>query len=253
MKCLKVDGLNVEIHDSRAAMGKAAAQAVSDRIRTLLLHQEEVNIIFASAPSQNEFLEELQADWEIPWRRVNAFHMDEYVGLPKAAPQGFGNFIRAGLWDHVALKSMHLIDGNSADRQAECLRYAELLRMHPVDIVCCGIGENGHLAFNDPPVADFQDPQAVKVVELDQVCRQQQVNDGCFATLDDVPTHALTLTIPALMAGKYLYGVIPGDTKAEAVRRALTDEISERCPATVLRRHPAATIFLDGDSAGKLS
>jgi glucosamine-6-phosphate deaminase len=178
--------------------------------------------------------------------------MDEYVKLNKDAPQGFGNFIRDRLWGKVPMKSVNYLNGNSLDLETECVRYTELLKTHPIDIVCLGIGENGHLAFNDPPVADFNDRETVKVVELEERCRQQQVNDGCFKSLDEVPTHALSLTIPALMSGKYLFAMVPGKTKTEAVFNTVTSDIDKQCPATIMREHSHAKLFIDIDSAALL-
>ena len=178
--------------------------------------------------------------------------MDEYIGLAPDAPQGFGNFLRRELFSKVSFASVSYLDGTADDRAAECRRYGELLAAAPVDIVCLGIGENGHIAFNDPHVADFNDPAAVKVVELDHTCRQQQVNDGCFAKLDDVPTHALTLTIPTLVAPKTVFCMVPAPTKAKAVQAAVEGPISETCPASILRRHDNASLWLDPDSAALL-
>jgi glucosamine-6-phosphate deaminase len=179
--------------------------------------------------------------------------MDEYIGLAPEAPQGFGNFLRERLFEKAGFLAVHYIDGGATDLKKECERYAGLLLNNPPDIVCMGIGENGHIAFNDPPVADFNDRYVVKVVELDLPCRQQQVNDGCFLRLDLVPTHALTLTVPALMAGRFIYCIVPGPLKAEAVYNTLYQEIGEKCPASVLRRHPHAELFLDVDSAEKIA
>ena len=209
-------------------------------------------MIFAAAPSQNEVLAALVADTDIPWNRVNAFHMDEYVGLSPDAPQGFGNFLKEHIFGLVPFKSIHYIDISAPDAEAECARYAALLQQYPTDIVVMGIGENGHIAFNDPPVADFSDPLAVKPVALDDICRNQQVHDGCFAHIDEVPKTAVTLTVPTLFAGKHLFCIVPAKTKALAVCTTLTDGISERCPATILRRHPSAVLYLDGDSSALL-
>lgn len=244
--------LQVAVYETRAELGVAAARAVVDRVNAVLREKAEVNMVFASAPSQNEFLAGLLASADMPWDRVNAFHMDEYIGLAADAPQGFGNFIRDRLWGRVPLRSANYIDGNAASLAEECHRYAALLAQHPIDFVCFGIGENGHLAFNDPDVADFNDPQPVKVVELDMMCRRQQVNDGCFRSLEEVPTHALTLTIPALAAGRYLYGMVPGKTKADAIHGTIHSSIDERCPATILRTHRSAWLFADRDSAARV-
>jgi glucosamine-6-phosphate deaminase len=247
-KTFKADRLTVKIYDSRKAMGQAAAEDVAAKIKEIAKEKGEVNMIFASAPSQNEFLAGLLADKDIPWEKVNTFHMDEYIKLDKDAPQGFGNFIRDALWGKVNLKSANYLNGNAPDLAAECKRYTDLLKANPVDIVCMGIGENGHLAFNDPGIAKFGDTQAVKVVVLDEVCRQQQVNDGCFASLDLVPTHALSLTIPSLVDRGYLFCIVPAKTKARAVVETVKGYVTELIPASILRTKDKATLYLDPDS-----
>lgn len=252
MKALQKDLLTVRIFDTRAEMGLAAARDIKVCILSLLETKETINMIFAAAPSQNEVLWALATDKEIPWNRVNAFHMDEYIGLPADAPQGFGNFLKEHIFGLADFRSVSYIDITAADAEKECDRYAELLAGNPTDIVVMGIGENGHIAFNDPPVADFNDPRAVKPVELDPICRNQQVNDGCFATLDDVPKTAITLTVPTLFAGDHLFCIVPAPTKAKAVRATLCDDISEACPATILRRHKSAVLYLDSDSSSLL-
>lgn len=244
-----VDTLKVKIYADRNAMGSAAAHTVATWMREAIADKGVVNVVFASAPSQIELLMTLATIGNLDWEQVVAMHMDEYTDLPADAPQGFGNFLDTHLWECVKPGQVHKLNIATPDPQAECQRYAEILRSHPVDIVCGGIGENGHLAFNDPHTADFHDPLLVKVVELDRQCRQQQVNDGCFNSIDDVPTHAMTLTIPVLMAAPRLCCIVPGSTKARAVKTTLTDPISEACPATVLRQHPEAVLFLDQDSA----
>lgn len=237
----KKDLLAWRAWSDRANMGLAAAAYTEGLIRALLAEKEELRMIFAAAPSQNEVLENLAKSPNIPWERIHAFHMDEYVGLDPEAPQGFGNFLRDRLFGLVPFKSVNYLQDPET--------YTELLNAAPIDICCMGIGENGHIAFNDPPVADFEDPKTVKVVELDAVCRQQQVNDGCFAALSDVPTHAMTLTIPTLFACSHLVCTVPAATKRDAVTRLLTEEtISTALPASILRRHPSAALFLDADS-----
>lgn len=231
-------------------MGAAAAAMAADRIRLLLQEKETLNVVFAAAPSQQEFLEALAADKNIAWERINAFHMDEYIGLEVNAPQGFGNFLKERIFSKVPFRNVHYLNGNAPDIQQECERYAALLRQG-VDIVNMGIGENTHIAFNDPHVADFADPQLVKVVDLDYACRQQQVNDGCFETFAQVPTHALTLTVPALMQASYVFCMVPGPNKAPAVKHTLFDGISEKYPSTILRQHPRAVLFVDKDSAAQ--
>lgn len=244
--------LKVKIFTSREEMGKAAALDVSVTIRKMLEEKQEINMIFAAAPSQNDFMKELIADERIQWDRINAFHMDEYIGLEKEAPQGFGNFLRDRIFGIVPFKSVHYINGQADDPAAECERYAGLLRNYPVDIVCLGIGENGHIAFNDPPVADFNDQKLIKVVHLEQTCRQQQVNDNCFMNIQQVPMMAYTLTIPALMKANYMFCIVPTRLKAEAVRNTIHAPISEECPATILRTKDDAMLYLDAESASLL-
>jgi len=249
IKELKIDDLEVKVYQDRIKMGEAAASAVGERIVELLSRQEYVNIVFASAPSQNEFLEALIKQTGIDWNRVNAFHSDEYIGLPENSPKKFGSFLDQKIFKHLPFHTLNYINGNSPDSFAECGRYAALLHEYPSDIVCLGIGENGHLAFNDPHVADLNDPVRVKIVDLDFECRRQQVTDGTFDTLNCVPKLAITLTIPALMASRYVYGIVPGRNKTIAVYNALYKKISEQCPASVLRTHPDSVLFLDEDSA----
>ena len=249
MKTWKKDLLTVNVYETRAEMGSSAAADIKAKILDLLQTKKTINMIFAAAPSQNEVLASLAWDREIPWERVNAFHMDEYIGLSSDAPQGFGNFLKEHIFGLAPFKSVNYIDISAEDPEKECERYAALLAEYPTDIVVMGIGENGHVAFNDPPVADFNDPKSVKPVLLDEICRNQQVNDGCFATIDDVPKYAITLTVPTLFAGDYLFCIVPAKTKANAVKATLCGEIGEACPATVLRRHKNAILYLDGDSS----
>ena len=246
------DNLAIRIYENRTSMGLDAADMVCKRINDILEHQEVVNVIFAAAPSQNEFLAALVENTTIDWTRVNAFHMDEYIGLPENDARTFAHFLKDKIFSHLNFHSVNYINGNAADPGAECNRYAELLEQYPTDIVCMGIGENGHIAFNDPHVADFNDPLKVKIVTLDNACRQQQVNDGCFAEFGNVPTHALTLTVPTLMAGRHIYSIVPGPKKAKAVYNTVYGEIIEKYPSTILRKHDDAILFLDKDSSGLL-
>ena len=249
MKTYKVDKLNVEIYENRTLMGEAAARDIKAKIAQLLAEKQEINMIFAAAPSQNEVLKALAEDKEIEWHRVNAYHMDEYIGLDKDAPQGFGNFLKTHIFGLAPFKSVQYIDVTATDPEAEGARYGKLLDEHPTDIVVMGIGENGHIAFNDPPVADFNDPKTAKPVKLDEVCRQQQVNDGCFKSIDEVPTHAITLTVPTLVRAPYLFCIVPAPTKANAVRETLNGSIDEHCPASILRTHKNAKLYLDNESS----
>lgn len=246
-RMLKKDQLTVIQAQSRDEMGQIAARDIADCILELLKTRDELNMIFAAAPSQNEVLQYLVENPKIPWNKINAFHMDEYIGLAQDAPQGFANFLRRAIFDRVAFKSVNILDSSAAP-EAEVIRYSSLLMNMPTDIVCLGIGENGHIAFNDPHVADFHDPVLVKVVELDEVCRMQQVHDGCFQTLADVPRTALTLTIPALARAKYHFCVVPASTKAWAVAQTIHGEIGAHCPASILRTLDHAALYCDRDS-----
>lgn len=246
------DKLRVRSYETRREMGEAAAEAGAALLRVLLEKQRTVRVVFAAAPSQKEFLSALCEAPGISWERVVAFHMDEYIGLPQGAPQGFGNFLSEHIFHRLPFGAVHLLNGQTDDVRAECERYAALLEQAPIDLVFLGIGENGHIAFNDPPVADFEDPQVVKVVTLDGICRNQQVNDGCFAELDQVPTQAMTLTVPALVSAKHHICIVPAPAKAQAVERCLHGKIGTACPATVLRVCADAALYLDADSSALL-
>ena len=216
------DKLRVQIYSSRQAMGEGAAAEAVAYLKELLSKQECVNIIFAAAPSQNEFLAAVAAS-DIEWDRVNAFHMDEYIGLKSDAPQGFGNFLRRAIFDRVPFRSVHYLNGEIEPKKA-CEEYAKLLTENPADVVFMGIGENGHIAFNDPHVADFEDKEVVKVVDLDTLCR-----------------------------AKRLFCVVPAATKAWAVNETINGEISEHCPASVMRCHDNATLYIDNNSSKLLN
>lgn len=246
------DALKVRIYPSREEMGAAAAADIQQAIREVLAGKDHCSMIFAAAPSQREVLASLAEAEGIDWGRVWAYHMDEYVGLPADAPQGFANFLREALFDRVPFGRVSCLD-SQAQPEEECARYAALLRKDPADLVVMGVGENGHIAFNDPHAARFDDPELVKIVELDSVCRAQQVHDGCFAQVDDVPKRAMTLTVPALCGGDRVFCIVPAKAKAQAVREMLEGPVEERCPASILRRPPGGTLYLDKDSASLLN
>lgn len=243
--------LKTRVYENRAEMGAAAAKDISAEIMRLLAKKDEVNMIFAAAPSQNDVLACLRDDKNIPWEKVNAFHMDEYIGLTEQAPQSFARFLKDALFDCLPFKSVNLIRGGE-DPEKECARYTELLNCYPTDIVVMGIGENGHIAFNDPPVADFIDPKVIKPVKLDEICRMQQVHDKCFPDIDSVPKYALSLTVPTLMKAGARFCIVPCSTKAEAVKKTLTGPVGEECPATALRVTPASFMYCDRESAALL-
>ena len=246
------DKLQVEIFENRTLMGEAAAKDISAKIKELLSKKQEINMIFAAAPSQNDVLKALVEDKTIEWNRVNAYHMDEYIGLDKNAPQGFGNFLKTHIFGLVPFKSVNYIDIMATDPEKEAERYGKLLKENPTDIVVMGIGENGHIAFNDPDVADFNDKKVVKPVKLDEICRNQQVNDGCFKTIDEVPTNAMTLTVPTLVAAPWLFCIVPAATKAKAVYETINGKIDEHCPASILRTRDNAKLYLDDKSSALL-
>jgi glucosamine-6-phosphate deaminase len=251
---VQADNLAATIYPSRHAMGEAAASYVANHLRRLLAEKDEVRIVVGSAPSQDEFYAHLTSPsnrQRVEWNRIVVFHMDEYVGLDASHPQSFRSYQREHFLSKVDVKTFHPIRGEDSDPESECKRLSDLLTATPIDLVCLGIGENGHLAFNDPP-ADFNDPKSVKVVELDSVCRQQQVNDGCFASFDEVPRHAITLTLKVFQSAAKLSGVVPGPTKTHAVAATIDGPISKDCPATLMRNHPDARLFLDRDSAALL-
>ena len=249
----KVGTLAVEVYEDRGALGQAAAAVAASRLRELAKQHETVPVIFATGDSQRATLHALAAMQDVPWSQIIGFRMDEYVGLPEDHPASFSRYMRENLTSRVQLQHMYEIDGAEANVQKTCWEYAELLRAHSPLLCLLGVGENGHLAFNDPAEALFDDPIDVKQVTLDLVCRQQQVNEGAFANVAEMPERAITITVPALFRVPELVLSIPGPRKAKIVKRTLYDPISTSCPATVLRRHPNATVFLDRASAAELT
>ena len=251
METFTFGNLSVRRYSTRQAAGEAAGRYAAERVKALLGRQAEANILFAAAPSQNEMLMAfIGAD--LDFSRINALHMDEYIGLPQGAPQRFSAFLDAHAFSLRSFRSIHYIGEGTAGGDMAA-RYAEVLRQYPLDVGFIGIGENGHIAFNDPHEANFHDPDTVRVVRLDEVCRQQQVNEGAFELLQQVPRTAVTVTIPAIMAAPLLVCTVPGKAKAEALRKTAYDPISEACPATILRTHPDCRLFCDTDSGAALA
>lgn len=232
---------------NRENMGKLASDFIAEEINKLLKMKSDIRIVFASAPSQTEMLKKLVNDDRVDWERITAFHMDEYVGLSNESSKSFKHYIVENIYKRVDLGQLHLINSESPAQQ-EMERYSQLLKEKPIDIVCLGVGDNGHIAFNDPHVADFNDPDVIKIVNLDEVSRNQQVNDGIFEKIDDVPSTALTLTIPTLMSAGALYCSVPGKNKARAINTLLNGDISESCPASILRTHEKAFLFMDKEA-----
>ncbi|WP_414661822.1 glucosamine-6-phosphate deaminase [Horticoccus sp. 23ND18S-11] len=250
--------LGVEVHADRPALGLAAAQAAAAYLHDVIASRGQARVIFACAPSQNEFLASLLAvsktgHMAVDWSQVTAFHMDDYVGLTGQHPQSFRHYLQTHFLSHVKIGRFHPVPAEEPDSAAVCARYTALLSEKPIDLICLGIGENGHIAFNDPPVADFEDPQLIKVVELDDACRHQQVNDGCFPTFADVPRHAFTLTVSIFRRARRLSIHVPGPRKADAVKATLEGPVSTACPASILRLHPEATLYIDRAAAGRLT
>ena len=249
----RVGTMNVEIHPDRETLGKAAARAAAEALHRLAEKQETVAAIFATGASQLATLDALTRIEGIPWRKVHGFHLDEYVGLPIDHIASFRAYLRKNLTEKVSMKEFYEIDGTAPYPDDVCRVYSNRLRTEAPQLCLLGIGENGHLAFNDPATADFQDPVEVKVVELDDECKQQQVAEGWFGGPDEVPQRAISITISALLRVPKLIVSVPGTRKARVMRRTLEEVISTRCPATILRTHPDVTVYLDKDSAAELN
>jgi glucosamine-6-phosphate deaminase len=245
----QVDHLPVEIYASNTSLGEAAAMQAAKILKTVLAKKAQANAIFATGNSQLTFFQALLQQAGIEWTRVNIFHMDEYVGMPASHPASFRRYLHEKLVDRVKPQQFFGVEGDSPDPSVECAHYEALLKSHPADMCCLGIGENGHLAFNDPPFANFKDPRLVKIVTLDERSRRQQVGEGHFPNLESVPTHAITLTIPALLAARQVLAIVPEGRKAQAVQSALHGPVTTDCPASILRQNDHAILYLDNDSA----
>lgn len=246
---LKIDKLPIEVYASNEAMGQAAAAVAVEVLSKAIAARGRANLILATGNSQLTFLHALRDSRGVAWDKVHVFHMDEYVGIAPEHPASFPKFLREHIIDAVQPAAFYPVPSQPADIGQACRDYAALLREHPADLVALGFGENGHLAFNDPPFADFDDPEWVKVVKLDEKSRRQQVGEGHFPTLADVPTHAITLTVPALLAAKRILAIVPEARKIAAVRACLYEPVSEERPGSVLRTVDHATLYLDPDSA----
>jgi glucosamine-6-phosphate deaminase len=242
------DQLPVEVYSDNVTLGRAAAERARLFLQETISTQGHANMIVATGNSQLTFYAALRELRGIDWSRVDLFHMDEYVGINADHPASFRHYLHKEIVDVVHPAAFHGIKGDTLDALQECERYTELLRSHPADICCLGIGENGHLAFNDPMEARFDDPAWVKIVKLELASRQQQVGEGYFAGLEMVPEYAITLTIPTLLSAQHILAIVPEKRKAKAVRAALTGPISPQCPASILRIIPKASLFLDTES-----
>ncbi len=251
-RVFRADALEVRVFSTPTELAVAAAREAAECLGQALARQGRARAILASATSQIAFLDALVATPRLDWSRVTLFHMDEYLGIDATHPASFRRFLRARVHDRLPVREFHYLGGDAPQPLQEIERYARLLQAAPIDLCCLGIGENGHVAFNDPPVADFNDPHAVKLVQLDEACRQQQVGEGCFPNLAAVPRYAYTLTVPALCCVGRMLCVVPEKRKARAVRDTLRGPIAPTCPASILRRQPHATLFLDAESAALL-
>jgi len=249
---LQRDLLHTVVLRDRMAMGAAAADHAAARLRARLAVADRARVVFAAAASQNEFLDALSRADGIDWSRVEAFHLDEYVGIPPGDERSFGRWLDNHIWSRVHPGRIERLDGGNPDPEAECARYGKLLADGGIDLALIGIGENGHLAFNDPPGADFADPQVVKPVQLDEMSRRQQVRDGGFPSFELVPRLAMTVTMSTILASRAISIVVPGPQKAAAVAATLDGPIETACPASALRRHPDAVLFTDEAAASQV-
>jgi glucosamine-6-phosphate deaminase len=245
--------MKIDITDSKIEMGQHAANMAAEKICSAIAERGEARVIFASAASQFEFIEALIAHKEIDWSKVCGFHLDEYVGLSADHPASFRRFLKERLLAKLPcpVKSFTFVGGDAPDTAAECARLEAAVREKPVDLACIGIGDNGHIAFNDPP-ADFETDAAYAVVALDEVCRMQQVGEGWYPNLDAVPTHAFSMTVPQILAADTIVVIVPDDRKAKAVSMAVDGPITNMCPSSILRTHPRCTLFLDKPAASLL-
>ncbi len=252
VKYLQAGRMKVEVYPDRATAGVAAARAAANALRELGRTRDSIGVIFATGASQLETLAALTREDNIPWDRIRGFHMDEYIGLGPDHPASFRRYLRENLTHKVKMREFYEIDGAASNPERIGRDYGEKLRFADPQLCLLGIGENGHLAFNDPHVADFNDPLDVKIVQLDAVCRRQQVAEGWFENIANVPESAITLTIPRLLRVPKLIVSVPGNRKAHIMRRTFEEPIAVGCPATILQTHPDVTVYLDVDSASEL-
>lgn len=249
---MNVDRLRVKIYPDDVLMGEAAADYVEQVLVSVIDRKGKANIILATGASQFTFYKSLREKQSIMWSKVTVFHLDEYAGMSQKHPASFRKYLKERILNYIHPGKVYFLEGDADDLEGEVRRYENLLKDVEIDLACIGIGENGHIAFNDPPVADFKDPKLVKIVKLDEACRLQQLGEGWFPALNNVPTHALSLTVTGIMRARKISCVVPDERKADAVRKTLYDPVSEKCPATILRTHADCTLFLDGPSAGKI-
>lgn len=251
IKTFTKDQLKIRIYETSHDMGQAAADFVEKQLNEAIQEKGSANLILATGASQFSFLEALKIK-TIEWNKIIVFHLDEYKGISDQHPASFRKYLKERILNEVKPAKVYLIDGDTENLDEMLNEYEKLLSSHQIDIACIGIGENGHIAFNDPAVADFNDPRLIKVVELDNACRMQQLGEGWFPTFDDVPKEAVSLTITAIMNCKTISCVVPDERKSTAVFNTLNGEISTDCPATIIRKHPNALLFLEESSASRM-
>ncbi|MBD2596450.1 glucosamine-6-phosphate deaminase [Nostoc spongiaeforme FACHB-130] len=248
----RVDDLQVQVYNSEAEMAENVAQITRKYLKDILAKQGKAAVLLATGNSQLKFLDALIKLGGVDWSKITLFHLDEYLGITADHPASFRRYLRERVENKLTPQEFHYIEGDTLEPVAECDRYTQLLQAQPIDLCCLGIGENGHLAFNDPDVANFHDPYSVKLVKLDIVNRQQQVNTGHFPNIDSVPQYAFTVTLPLICTAKKIICLAPEKRKAQIVKQMLQQIISTDCPASILRRQSQATLFLDVDSASLL-
>lgn len=252
IRTFQVEKIEAQIFADKDSLGEAAATLVAETLRQAIQQQSQARLVLATGASQYEFLAALIKMADIDWSKITAFHLDEYIGLDENHPASFRRYLRERVFNHLNFAAVHLLNGTAEDPAAEAARYSKLLAAGPIDVACIGIGENGHLAFNDPP-ADFETAKLVHVVNLDEACRNQQVGEGHFATFNDVPAQALSMSVPAILQANLICCVAPDTRKAEAIRCSLEGPISPACPGSVLRKHANTHLFLDEESASLLT
>jgi glucosamine-6-phosphate deaminase len=249
---MNIDKLRVKIYPDDTAMGQAAADFAEQVLVSVIDRKGSASIILATGASQFSFFKALKNKESISWSKITVFHLDEDADMTDKHPASFRKYLKERILDFVRPDRVYFLQGDAEDPDEEAERYETLMKKTTIDLACIGIGENGHIAFNDPPVADFNDPKLVKLVKLDEACRLQQLGEGWFPTLNDVPTHALSLTVPGIMRAERISCVVPDERKAKAVSQTLRGPISEKCPASILRRHPDCTLFLDEPAASMI-
>jgi glucosamine-6-phosphate deaminase len=252
VKSFSVDRLPVRIFSQLPELAASAADDAAEILKSAIAARGRARAIIATGNSQDQFLDQLVQRPGIAWAKVELFHMDEYLGMPMTHPASFRRYLKQRVFDRVKPGAAHYLEGDALEPLQAMRDYASALAAATVDLCCLGIGENGHLAFNDPPVANFSDPEVIKLVKLDEKCRRQQVGEGHFPNLDAVPAYAVTLTIPTLCKVGRMIAVVPEKRKAEAVKAALEGPIATSCPGSFLRQQAHATLYLDADSASLL-